>query len=81
MYETRELIVPGYKHRTKGRYIMLVKQIYALAAPNVKVVLKNAADNSIYFSGNFDDFPYTYSDYIVDSIRAIGSTLVICIYD
>lgn len=60
---------------------MLLKQIYAMAGRGQKVVLKDAADDHILFSGDFDNFPYLYSDHIVDSIRAIGNALVIFIFD
>ena len=60
---------------------MLVKQIYAIAFNGASVVLKDAKDDEVYFEGKFGDFPYVYADHIVDSISAVGNTLVLYIYD
>ena len=59
MYETSELFLPGYKHREKkGRYTMLLKLLFVAADPDCRVVLKDALDEKIFYTGLFIDFPY-----------------------
>lgn len=60
---------------------MLLKLLFTFAAKNTKVVLKDAADHQILFSGKFEDFPYQYANYCIDEFAVIGNGLVIFIYN
>ncbi len=56
---------------------MLLKLLFVVADPNCRVVLKDAVDENIFYTGKFLDFPYLYADYCVESFKVIGNALVI----
>lgn len=65
----------------KVRFNMTVRSLYVYAENDCKVVIKDAAEHRVLFSGYFSDFPYKYADSCVSSFSAIGNALVIFIYN
>lgn len=60
---------------------MTVKDLYVHSTQRQQVILRDALDNHIYWSGRFQEFPYEYAWHYVSRITASGNTLVIEIYD
>lgn len=60
---------------------MTVRDLYLLTLDDASIIVKDAADVSVYFSGRFLDIPFKYMNYIIYQIRAIGNTLVVSVYN
>ena len=60
---------------------MTVKDLYVHGNTMQSIILRDAFDNQIYWSGRFKDFPYEYAWRFVSRVTASGNKLVIEIYD
>ena len=60
---------------------MTLRALYLVTLDDASIVIKDPADDTQYFSGKFLEVPFKYLNYIVYSIRAIGNTLVVYVYN
>ena len=60
---------------------MTLRDLYLITLDNASIIVKDAADDTLHFSGKFLDVPFKYLDYIVMEVRAIGNTLVVSAYN
>lgn len=60
---------------------MTLRDLYLITLDNASIIVKDAADDTLHFSGKFLDVPFKYLNYIVMEISAIGNTLVVSTYN
>lgn len=65
---------------TKGRYNMILRQLYAKTFSWVKINLILSDTGELVYEGDFDEFPFMYADYIVDTIGVVDNILLVYIY-
>lgn len=60
---------------------MTLRDLFILTRDDTTVIIKDAADDTLYYSGKFQEVPFKFMKFIVMEIRPIGNTLVVSTYD
>ena len=80
MYETGELIISDYKSRMKGRYDMLVLDLFTFTSTKTQVICKEA-DGKVTYAGTFYDCPYSIMKSALSEFSIVNNKLVIEYFD